>query len=827
MQENPSARKPLNGLLKLASLSGNNEVVLLRINKGDDLNAVDEKGRTALILASSKGHIDVCKILLDAGADFRIKDFEYNDVLAVVPLDKKSELFKLVDQKLNNQLLVPEQHPSLEKKISQVEDNQFSASENYDISSWEEVFESPVPIEDKNVLISASIAQKNISKHTVIDTSEDWSDIDIDLPLGLVDDRRRKSLSQDELNEVWDLFKIGLDKGSLSESLIEAVSTDQDGQLDDNLHRLLLNVIGDVGISVEDSPWEFNASPAADYDDELLADEAVDYFSELTSNFNDPLRFYLKGMGLETLIRGEEEVRLAMEMEAGIEEALKIISSYPFAIDHIIKSADLVISGATPLGSMVDREQAPLEELGGAIETPSLLLPLDAETLDRELVEQEDGQPVIQSDFSKRIENIRRLSQFVKNQSNTEMLNAIKDISLSWSYLEYLLDSLYFEHGLSDDFIKLKQSLGQAIDAKNKMIKANLRLVFSIAKKYQASNLPFADLIQEGNIGLIKAVERFDYRKGFKFSTYGTWWIRQAITRSIADTARTIRLPVHVIEKLNKLQKAVREAAENSCEVDFDKLAQEMGLSKAALIRISKIPDDPISIDAILENETLSISETLIDESYGPEELSMRNALNVAIKKVLDTLPEREAKVIYLRFGIDLDAEHTLEEVGKVFDLTRERVRQIEAKAFRKIRHASRSIYLRPFASDSKELENDNEISEKKTLDQQKNALDDVPSYKISSSSVTGNSRLNKSIKSVVNPTSKAQVENITKRVIPDKYSMAISTALDLGLEVTDDRATGGKLTIHLTDRLQSDNRRLARYLDELGFSNSNKGFSI
>lgn len=820
MQEHPSsARKPLNGLLKLASLSGNNAVVLLRINKGDDLNAVDEKGRTALILAASKGHIEVCKTLLDAGADFGIKDFEYKDFLAVAPPDKKSELSKLIDQNLNNQPLVSEQLPSFKKQIYQAGDDQYSALEDYDLSSWEEVFESPAPIADKNVLISASTVQKNISKHTVIDTSEDWSDIDIDLPVGLVDDRRRKSLSQDELNEVWDLFKIGLDKGSLPESAIEAVSTDQDGQLDDNLYRLLLNVIEDVGIIVEDSPWEFNASPTPEYDAELLADEAVAYFSELASNYNDPLRFYLKGMGLESLIKGEEEVRLAIQMEAGIEEALKIISSYPFAIEQIIKSAALVISGATPIGNMVDREQAPLDDLGSAIENPPPLLPLDAETLDGELAEQEDGPTVIQSDFSKRIENISRLSQFLNNQSNTEMLNALKDISLSWSYLENLVDILHLEYGVSDDLIKLKQALGQAADAKNKMINANLRLVFSIAKKYQASNIAFADLIQEGNIGLIKAVERFDYRKGFKFSTYGTWWIRQAITRSIADTARIIRLPVHVVEKLNKLQKAVREAAENSREVDFDKLAGDMGLSEAALRRISKIPDDPISIDTILENETLPVSETLLDESLGPEELSMGNALNAVIKKVLDTLPEREAKVIYLRFGIDLDSEHTLEEVGKVFDLTRERVRQIEAKAFQKLRHSSRSIYLRPFTSASKQAEDDNKGPEKKTLDHQKNALDVAPSDKTVS--------FNKSIKPVVNAIPKILGENITKRVIPDIYSMAISTALDLGLEVTDDRAAGGKLTIHLTDKLQSENRRLARYLDELGFSNSHKGFSI
>ena len=698
MQEQPSpAKKPLSGLLKFASLSGNNAVVTLRINRGDDLNAVDEKGRTALILAASKGYIEVCKTLIDAGADFEIKDSEYNDVLKVVPADKRSELTYLIDQRRSEKKSDSQQPSNLENKTIHFEIAQNTSSEKYDFSLWEEVFDLPIPKGDKDVLNLASTTQKNISNHVLVDTSEDWSDVDIDLPTGLIADRRRKTLSQDELNDIWSLFNLGLRDGIVSEQLIESVSINQEGDLDENLSRLIINVCEEIGVQVDERPWNFEGFPAYNADAELLADDAVSYLSELNSNHNDPLRFYLKDMSLEKLISGDEEVQLATQIEAGIKDALRTLSSYPLAIELILKTAEKVISGVMPLNQMVDKEQAQFDGNESNSESTSVLITIDSFS-ESESESESDNVNIIQSDFSKKIENIKALLPSVNVKNNMTMLEALDDLSISWTYLESVCEELSLKDSLSDNYIKIKGSLDKASFAKNKMIRANLRLVLSIARKYQSSGIPFSDLIQEGNIGLIKAVEKWDYRKGFKFSTYGTWWIRQAISRSIADTARTIRLPVHVVENLNRINRAVRESEAIGCEVDYEKLSKEMGISSAKLSRLRKIPDDPISLDEILDKDTSTYQDRLITNSPGPEDLAMKKALNARIKYLFGSLTPRESIILYLRFGFGLNSDYTLEEVGQKFDVTRERIRQIEAKAIRKMQHPTRSEDLLPFA---------------------------------------------------------------------------------------------------------------------------------
>ena len=693
MQEHlSSVKKPLNGLLRFASLSGNNAVVLLRINKGDDINAFYEKGRTALILAASKGHIEICKILIAAGADFEIKDSESNDILKVAPADKRSELAYLIEQKRSEYKLISEQPPDLKNQIILTEDTRYVPLEEYDISTWKEVVDSPIPLQDKDLLSLASATQKNISKHTVIDTSEDWSDVEIDLPTGLLVDRRRKSLSQDELNEIWDLFKLGLQESIVSEQMIESVSINKDGELDDNLSRLIINVCGEIGVQVDERPWDFDRSLVYNPDTDWLADEAVSYLSELNSNYNDPLRFYLRGMGLESRINGDEEVLLATQMEDGINEALKTLSSCPLAIEYILKTAEKIISGVLRPNFMVERERAQIDEDEGDTEST-----LDLLSINTESESEADEIANVQSDFLKKVKIIKDLLPFLSSHNNATMLEALKELSLSWTYLESVCEELNLKDNLSDNYQRLKGHLERVSLAKNKMIKANLRLVFSIAKKYQASGIPFADLIQEGNIGLIKAVEKFDYHKGFKFSTYGTWWIRQAIFRSVADTARIIRLPVHIVEKLNKINKTIRESKEIGQEVDYDELAIDTGISLASLNRLRKIPDDPISLDEILDNDSSPYQDALIDSSLGPAEAAVYTSLRDVTKDILDSLTPREAKVLRMRFGIEMNTDHTLEEVGKQFDVTRERIRQIEAKALRKLRHPSRSDRLRSF----------------------------------------------------------------------------------------------------------------------------------
>jgi RNA polymerase primary sigma factor len=514
--------------------------------------------------------------------------------------------------------------------------------------------------------------------------------------------------------------------------------------------------LGAEGIVISDSEEKFLDSAAAASGADKKLDEIAEEELELDlspgtlDKTNDPVRLYLREMGVVPLLTREGEVAIAKRIERGKIRAQKAISRSPVAIAELIRIGKELADGELSIREIVtfneqegitedkieEYHNYTLETIGEIAKvfkkTQALYEKYQVEPkrspkltrMRRKLARQrvELSQLVRLLEFTQRIEEqlvaamkkakaeiiatekeIEKLSRSLERKRNPD---EIKETEKKLRAAKRHLNQLEEQHKLPS--VEIKRSVqnvligdAEAQQAKKELVEANLRLVVSIAKKYTNRGLQFLDLIQEGNIGLMKAVDKFEYRRGYKFSTYATWWIRQAITRAIADQARTIRIPVHMIETINKLIRTSRALVQElGREPTSEEIAKKMDIPASKVRKVLKIAQEPISLETpIGEEEDSHLGDFIEDKTIqNPAEAVININLREITEEVLKTLTPREEKVIKMRFGLGPNgSEHTLEEVGQHFAVTRERIRQIEAKALRKLRHPSRSRKLKAF----------------------------------------------------------------------------------------------------------------------------------
>jgi RNA polymerase primary sigma factor len=680
-----NAERKLGALFRLAIRSGASDAVALHLRRGEPINGRDGAGLTPLMLAAVHGQIDVGARLIDAGADplLTCPDGRTAGELAIEHGHAAlAELLACSTAPLSLVAAEPE-HPDTDTPLiealaavlpaepvplsappeNRVNDGAWPiADESWEaLNGWVADEAVVAPRHDAECVSSAQNAQRIMSTHRRVNNETDWSDVELDLPEIQV---RAPSISLGEMPAVEALIASGLEAGFVGhEALLRALDADCGWQIE--RARPVLERVLDA-LAIASSPWAPAGRACAVAEPDVLHD-AIDAFSADMPEPDESSLAYASQVRKGELIKREDEERIGRHMDSALGTLTRALASLPDALWQLAFPSDSPIDG-------------PAAEEGDELEAPA------DEAPDNDALEGES-----RIDFGSYVALVR---DGMPEYGRDALVPRPRPAELS--RLLALLPEMAPEaaHGVAVSVDAYEKS-------RDRLVCANLRLAMSIAYGYRYRELPLEDLIQEANLGLMRAAEKFDFRRGFKFSTYATAWIRQGVLRALADTGRLIRVPVHMVEKINLVGR-VRRELEHGRErlVGHDEIAERLSLSSEAVRRIVRSDHEVLSLEECGESGALGTPDPLyiVDPDADPYSAASRASLSGLIERMLVDCKEKEREVLVLRFGLSGLDSMTLEEVGQKLDVTRERIRQIEAKALTRFRQSSRRDPLLPFA---------------------------------------------------------------------------------------------------------------------------------
>lgn len=655
----------LKPLVRAAIQNGNLALVADYLARGGEINARDQRGRTPLMLAASRGHTELCRLLLEKGADCSDQDEEGLSVLEIARHEGGQDVVVLIESHLchSDRDPIPEE-PDL------------SASALFD--TWQPETLAEAPIEDTAVRAQVLGCRDIMRAGPPVVRDADWSDVAIDLPDvdGLAIEREFQRHDIRELLAA--LIGEALQRGAYRPSLAATLAIELDGSLDGDLFQNVSQMLGDIGFLSEDDEdkWGHGNPVGENWDSDDVTEDCLIYLRDLQSLTNDPYRHLSKDVQLSALLDREGEERVGRLISVAIKDACNAVASDDRVLPVLV-DLDKRVEEEPFLAARLSRLEEGSEEEGDVSS--------DEDTHEGEGT----GATVIVSRFRARLtEAIQMYRDTSQNERRRRITAAIERLELTVLGFRTLKKGLASAGAVNE---LLDSALERATRLEYEMFYANLRLAISVAGKYGWSKLPRMDRIQEAFIGLLKAIGKFDFERGTKFSTYATWWLKQSVTRAIADKERIIRVPVHMLERVNKLASTARAAGyESAHDMPVVKLSSLTGLSEAEVVKTLAVVEDPTLWED--SPEAFSIAMSLADSKESPVAVAERLEMERIVLECVDRLPAREAEIIKHRFGLSDSGEKTLEELGKLHDLTRERIRQIESKALDKLRNRGNPI---------------------------------------------------------------------------------------------------------------------------------------